>query len=181
MKISNLHKQLPIMGMSAGLANFKNVSMSTLMKIFRKALTEKIGENKEYTLEIVTKAANSVWEKIYKKTNLNSSSSVDFEFWIGGYAYNATRGEIWKIEIRNGKLLEPIQLCGESDPYKIIWGGQVQALQRLILGYDPRVKFVAGMENLTKEQHNQIRSLEAPLIHPLMPVKDAIDLADFLV
>lgn len=84
-------------------------------------------------------------------------------------------GEIWKIELRNGQWLSPTQLVRPETSHQIVWGGQVQAISRLLLGYDLQIaqSFDLAVGELSK--------FHTPLVHPSMPVQDAIDLADFLV
>ncbi|MCY4287231.1 MAG: hypothetical protein OXC63_01390 [Aestuariivita sp.] len=55
----------------------------------------------------------------------------------------------------------------------ITWGGQVQAINRLLLGYDSRLAPFVSPENRLMAQ--------TPLVDPFMPIQSAIELADFLV
>ena len=171
------------MAMSAGLASFNDLSVNSLMKQFRDVLTEKLREGQKYTLEKVTDFTNSAFRAIYAGIDKPPGFSANFKFWIGGYGSDMDHGEVWKIEIRNGQLSEPVQLASKLTPSRIMWGGQAQALERLVRGHDPRIELVSGTDDLAneKERFEQIRFLEAPLAHEFMPVRDAANLAAFLV
>jgi hypothetical protein len=66
------------------------------------------------------------------------------------------------------------------------WGGQGEAIARLILGIDPRsmgALVEAGVaEAVAQTFFEEARKrIETPVCHPTMPTIDAIRLADFLV
>jgi len=67
----------------------------------------------------------------------------------------------------------------------VLWGGQIQAISRLLLGHDPQLHNVLQSQIPNTDQLQQVRSellkLQTPLVNASMPVQDAINLADFLV
>jgi len=84
-----------------------------------------------------------------------------------------------------GQWHNPIQLVAPETNHRVLWGGQTQAIHRLILGYDPQLYQILESQQIDQNQINSIRAeiqkIQAPLIHPSMPVQDAINVADFLV
>ena len=185
LKVINLHRDLPIMAMTAGLGNFGSMSISNLTKEFRIQLMKKINK-KNYTIKEVVDSAQQYFQLKHKESRARPDPHHSFEFWIGGYGHENKHGEIWKINIHNGQILNPVQLVGPmSSQSGVQWGGQVRAIQRLILGYDQ------SLWSILKEQvsdENQLRSISlklqehhTPLVHHLMSVQDAIDLAYFLM
>ncbi len=60
-------------------------------------------------------------------------------------------------------------------PDQILWGGQGQAISRLLLGHDPQIP------QTFKLDPSQLLHFQTPLVHSTRPLQDAIDLANFLV
>lgn len=185
-KVFNLHRKLPIVAMSAGLANFGPMSVTNLAKDFRSELMD--GSDNfspdSYTLEDVSKRALSFFKNAYE----NYSQHVEgfsFGFWIGGYSGNKKQGEIWKIEMTDGKWHNPNQLVAPETDSRVLWGGQTNAIYRLVLGYDPQIYQILESQKLDDDQIENIQkellNIQTPLIHSSMPVQDAINVADFLV
>lgn len=175
LKVFNLHRELPIMAMTAGLGNFGSVSVSNLAKDLRLHLTRTLpAGTTQYTIQDVANIASQHFQTEYAKINPPPLNPPKFEFWIGGYSSNAMHGEIWKVEIVNGQPVLPYK-CHDPNfgEHIILWGGQIQAISRLVLGCDPQLsQFIPMQDRL---------NAETPLVNPFMPVQDAINLADFLV
>lgn len=175
LKVFNLHRELPIMAMCAGMGNFGSASVSYLAKDLRLKLTANLpGGTNNYTIKDIADFASQYFQAEYAKINPPPTNPSTFEFWIGGYSANAMHGEIWKLEIANGQPVLPYRL---HDPklgeHVLLWGGQTQAISRLVLGCDPQLAQFIPLPNLLKAQ--------TPLVAPFMPAQDAINLADFLV
>ena len=184
-KVFNLHKALPIMAMTAGLANFGPVSVSDLAKYLRQHLTN--GQSSldlaDYDIQQVANRANDFFFDAYS-TLINPAPTHphSFEFWVGGYGSKNHLGEIWKIAFIDGKKEEVVQVVEGNDDHRLLWGGNLSAISRLIFGIDPEIhskliKFGIPSDDLT----NIVQLAETPLVHSSMPVQDAINLADFLV
>ena len=174
LKVFNLHRDLPIVAMTAGLGNFGSMSISNLAKDLRIRLMEKLCQN-SYTIAEVANDAQLYFQDEYKRSHAIPVQYHSFEFWIGGYGHDNKHGEIWKIKIRNGQWLDPAQLVKPETSHHIVWGGQVQAISRLLLGYDLQIPQALNLDA------SQLSAFQTPLVNPSMPVQDAIDLADFLV
>jgi hypothetical protein len=77
----------------------------------------------------------------------------------------------------------------EKDQPGINWGGQGEALQRLVLGFSPGLfDLLAQVSKPTKQPQEiwqelgpLLTNLQAPLVFAPMPIQDAIDLGRFLV
>ena len=174
LKVFNLHRDFPIVGMFAGLAHFGPVSISYLAKDLRIILEENIIGN-TYDFKQVVDYAFKFFNDAYRKSQPKTSSTHSFEFWVGGYDFQIQNGEIWKFEMQQGKFNKPVQWVSPQVPDQILWGGQGQAISRLLLGYDPLLPQTFQMDP------SQLTHLHTPLVHSTMPLQDAIDLANFLV
>lgn len=187
-KVFNLHKALPICAMTAGIGNFGRASISTLSKDLRLLFTSG-GEGwqidpQNYTVEeIAQKARQFLFEEKFQTTDPRPMGS--FDFWIGGYSSGAGLGEIWKINISDGTCGDPI--CqAPQDQSTIQWGGQPEAINRLLLGYGqalPKALLEVGLEQdrLSDLMAHIASRSQANVLSDAMPTIDAIKLAEFLV
>lgn len=190
-KVFNLKKGLPICAMTCGMGNIGNESIGTIAKDLRRRLG---GEDPEwridplnYTIEeVAAKARKILFDERYLRLSPAPPAPHSLEFWVGGYGSDISAGhQIWKIFIENGTCPEPelhIEFAGTG----LLIGGQPTPVMRLVTGIDPfavQALHNAGME-LSNAQavHDTIRNqLESRLVMPTMPVRDAIELGDFLV
>ena len=183
-KVFNLHKQLPIVAMTAGMGNLGPASISTLAKDLRIQLSANgdtaLGDS--YTIEEVAGIARAFFESKYNELNPKPANPHTFEFWIGGYGSNNAHGEVWKLVITDGTALEIEELASKDEDHLVVWGGQQKAVSRLLLGMDPIAEQRLLELGVSQQDLNEIESILAtPLVDPSMPVQDAINLADFLV
>lgn len=186
-KMFNLYKGLPIAAMTAGIGNFGASSISTLTKDFRVLLSDPESEyyidKKSYDLsDIAQKARRYFFEERF--STLADKPSGGFLYWIGGYSSGADLSELWKIEIRDGECAEPI--CEASrEVSTITWGGQPEAISRLLMGYGSgldQALVSAGLnpDNLDDMLNHILSHTQVGLVNAAMPTRDAIDLAIFL-
>jgi hypothetical protein len=187
-KVFNLHKSLPVCAMTAGIGNFGRASISTLSKDLRRLLTNgdetwKIDVGNYSIEEIAQKARRFLFEEKFLSTDPVPQGA--FDFWIAGYSSGAELGEIWRIHIVDGVCGDPI--CeATQDQSTIKWGGQPEAINRLLLGYGQALPQALLDVGLQPEQldglmiHIGSRS-QANVLSDAMPTIDAIKLAEFLV
>lgn len=187
-KLFQLHKGLPIAGMTAGIGNFGMCSISTISKDLRAYLSQEGHElsiNPEsYTIEeVATNARKYLYEDRF--CSLEDKPSGTFQYWIGGYSAGEDLGEIWKIQIQDGDCPEPTCEAPKNVASMISWGGQTDAINRLLLGYGqslPDALLSAGLPetDLDACMRHVAQRTQAGLANPAMPTRDAIDLATFL-
>lgn len=187
-KVFNLHKRLPIAAMTAGMGNLGASSVSTISKDFRALLMNGDEayqlEPESYTIEeVAMKARQYLYEERFK--SLEQTPMGTFQYWIGGYSAHQDLGEIWKIQIEDGECRDPVCEAPREAPCMISWGGQVEAINRLLLGYGQGLPEALLSAGLPAEQLDSCMSFvgartQAGLANPAMPTRDAIDLALFL-
>ena len=175
-KVHNLHKEHPIVAMSAGAGNLGSASLSELVKYLRRELTQGKAKIKDgYTIEEVAKQTSLFLSQFV------SNESLDFM--VGGYGAGAAFGEVWKFAFDDGNLVGPTVVVSAGVPSYVFWAGSGgRALHRLVLGRDEAMPVrleQAGVEKKVIEAVEQ--DVYVPLIDPAMPVQDAINLATFLV
>lgn len=88
--------------------------------------------------------------------------------------------------IANGNCPEAQRLAGTDDHANVMWGGQPEALNRLLGGFSLKMLDVLVEQGMPQENLGPIMTAiraqtATPLVEAPMPVQDAIALADFLV
>ena len=185
LKVFNLHRDLPIVAMTAGLGHFGPASISNLAKDLRLYLAgDENGalDKTTYTIEEVANAARVFFTSKFNEIEPPPASPHMFEFWIGGYGANGARGEIWKLAIENGTPHPVMQLAKAEDDSQVVWGGQSRAISRLLIGFDDLLNNELVQKGWSDQDISDLRNkIYMPLVHSSMPVQDAINLADYLV
>jgi hypothetical protein len=179
--------------MTCGLGNIGAASITSLAKDLRLALmngtaTGHALDPVSYTIEEVAhKARQFLFEDHFLKLPSAERPSGDMSFYVGGYSANAEGPERWLVKINADTASSPAPIClGPRGQTGISWGGQPEAIHRLFLGvglghYDALAAAGLTADQVSAASQSMLASMQAPLMHPAMPVQDAIDLADFLV
>ncbi len=189
-KIANLYKGQPIGCVAYGSGSIGSASISTLLKDFRKALTN--CEVKDFDLDTyaVENVAKLLLDFLMTHVELLPANlpKPTLGLMIGGYSAGDSLGEGWLTGIEKGVRIEPKLLRAKGD-VGISWGGDGESTARLVLGFSPLLPQVLGaaiqpppaqtdLEQLVNHLRN---NLQAPLVFAPMPIQDAVDLAEWLV
>lgn len=195
-KVFNLVKGLPIGVITWGAGSIGNASIATIVKDLRQRLSgedDAHGDwqlNREnYSLEEVAQTFQKyIYEDLYEPAfeSLDADRRPALGFIVAGYSSHDGEAAEYQIDIgshgcTDPRPLRPAGAAGAS------WSGQPEALNRLLRGYATVLPTI--LKNELKLEDNDVRQLmqavdanvAAPLIHPAMPMQDAIDLAEFLV
>lgn len=186
-KIANLYKRHPIGCVAFGAGSIGSASISTLLKDFRKKITEDSTyfDVKNYAMEEVSRKLGEFLMIECKKLP-DSAPKPSLGIFLAGYSTGMSLGERWALNIQNGLAHEPVRLHNPED-VGINWGGEGgEAISRLILGYGARFPDVLRAAVRPPHAADQVIAalapqLQAPVIFAPMPIQDAIDLAEFLV
>lgn len=190
-KVFNLVKGLPVCAMFCGMGNIGPSSLSALSKDLRAELSKPPSagglDRTSYTIEqVAIKAKEFLFDRHYSVLPNPPTAPHSLEFFVGGYGAGAVMSEVWKFVVSNGSCDGPeLQMPGFDGAY-VIWSGQPEALNRLILGYSqflPTALLDAGIPPADLPRIvDTIRShTVTSLAEEAMPTGDAIALADFLV
>ena len=176
-KLFNLKKGHPIGCLTWGDGSINGVSISTLIKDFRKKLDEisdlKIKDVTEKFIEFLKEFIDEKYD------NMNVG------FLIAGYSDNNKNfPEMYMIEIKEEKITK--RNLPYDNNFSISWFGDIDFLSRFILGFDPEMEILLKNNDFDEKTVNEIinlikNNLSIPLGAFEMPIHDAIDLADFLV
>jgi hypothetical protein len=186
-KVYNLCKGKPVGSITWGSGSIGQASISTLMKDFRKEKQDILSKEDFHVEEISHELSKFVYEDnfkpAYKTWPKNSRPRIGFM--VSGYSAGDSFAEEWKFDIINGELKGPNKIRGKEQT-GITWNGEPEALYRLILGISNGLTSVlqdCGVDdNLIKEILDKAQDkLTIPFVMSPMPIKDAIDLAEFFV
>jgi hypothetical protein len=87
----------------------------------------------------------------------------------------------------DGTCADPLELCPQDQAPDVRFGGQSEALLRLLGGYDPQVpgifQNIAGLtdDQVTAAVAQIATTLGRPVVAAPMPIQDAVQLTSFLV
>jgi hypothetical protein len=192
-KIFNLVKGLPIGCITFGSGNIGNASIGTLIKDLRKKLAEAPEEmkfdRKNYAMSNVVDILAKFLGDECNKLDPALKAMINVGFLFGGYSKPGDLGESWSVEISKGVAQPPKKLREPNAP-GVSWGGQGEALQRMILGYSTGIFDILSQVSQSTQNSNEMTQklapllsarLQAPMVFAPMPIQDAIDLARFLV
>ncbi|MGK7871413.1 hypothetical protein [Falsiroseomonas sp. E2-1-a20] len=188
-KITNLCKGLPLGAMSTGAGGIGNESVETLLKDLRRrfagcdpAYADWRLDPASYTLEQVVGRLRTF---LFEEKAAPCLEPINLQLRLCGYSAGRSLAEVWEVSMTGQDCPPPRQIMEET-AFGVMWDGQYEALNRLILGlgFDigrALVKHGLPAEQAGRLQEELVGDLYATLSVPAMPIQDAIDLARFLV
>ena len=114
------------------------------------------------------------------------NESIDTRVRICGYSAGRPLAAVWEVLLDARASPPPLQVQAEHE-FGIRWDGEYEALSRLVFGLATGFEqAVAGSGGLPAGQAAQLRAAIGPDLFELlfieaMPIRDAVDLARFLV
>jgi len=132
----------------------------------------------------VRKAASIIHQRIDDVLKTHNSvvgnSQAGAEFYVVGFDNQSEIGEVYRCQVPGEIILER-----NTRDAGAVWTGQREVIDRLVLGYDPRlINFLgAGQdsEEIRKALLKQRAKLQLHFSFQTMPLRNAIALATFLV
>jgi hypothetical protein len=118
-----------------------------------------------------------VAEGLERHRQVTTASRAGVTFHVAGYSPGQEIGALYRCEVPGKITLER-----ETNDAGLVWNGQREIIDRLILGYDPRLfRFLKLPENKTASIRKQRQKLQLHISFQTMPLQDAVDLAVLLV
>lgn len=188
-KITNLYEGLPIGAMSTGAGGIGNESVETLLKDLRRRFTGLDSDHADWRLDPATYTLEEVARRLraflFEEKVLASAESTALQLRVCGYSAGRPLAEAWEVNITGRACPPPRCVMGENG-FGVLWDGQYEALNRLILGTGFEIGAALARHGVPADQvpalqANLVGDLYATLSVPAMPIQDAIDLARFLV
>lgn len=190
-KVFNLYKGLPIGVITWGAGSIGVSSIGTLIKDYRKILTD-IEESKinhdTYTIRDI---ANGFKDFVFDKYtdafhDWPPDSKPSVGFMVVGYSAGSDMAEEYMISIANGICGDPV-LTRDINDTGLTWNGEPEAITRLVFGISNALPQIIKDGNymdismLDKFMNDVRQKQQIPFVIPAMPIQDAIDFAEFMV
>jgi len=194
-KIFNLRKGFPIGAITWGAGSIGQASISTIIKDLRQRFTGddadhenwKLREDKYSVEDVANRLKEFVFDELYQKEYTNfPHQKPSLGFMVAGYSHKAPMADEFQIDIQNGQCIGPRRLRNQQE-VGLTWAGEPEALNRLIIGRSTVLPaLLQGQLGVQPAQMNQAMAniapqIQLPVLLPAMPLKDAIDLAEFMV
>ena len=188
-KITNLCEGLPLGAMSTGAGGIGNESVETLLKDLRRRFAGRDPAHRDwrldpagYTLEEVARRLRAF---LFEEKAAPRPDPTNLQLRLCGYSAGRPLAEVWEVSVTGRDCPPPRRIMDETG-FGVMWDGQYEALNRLVLGLgfevgDALVKHGVPRQQAGRLQEELVRDLYATLSVPAMPIQDAIDLARFLV
>ncbi len=196
-KVFNLRKGLPIGLITWGLGSISGASISTLAKDLRRRLAGDSPGHEEWKLDRDTYAIAQVAEQVKRfmyeeKYSVAQNSLPDggqlpsLGFIVAGYSAGSDHGEEYHLDLGPGGCSGPT-LLREPHETGASWGGQPEALERLVNGSSGLLPQILATDlgvdpaDIPAKMQLIRAKTSAPFVNSAMPLQDAIDLVEWMV
>lgn len=185
-KIFNLHKSLPIGAMTWGLGNVGTASISTVAKDIRRAFHEGVDKESYKIEDIATDVHQHLIKDRYDVQFPTGGVRPALGFLVAGYSDDDDSPRLFVIHADGSSDGTPVEVLG-GDEGGATWWGQPEAISRILNGFSLDTANavvnmgIADQANANRFVQELASQVAAQLVHPAMPIQDAIDLAEFLV
>jgi hypothetical protein len=184
-KIVNLVKGIPIGVMTCGSGGVGSASIDTLLKDLRVCLSpngEQALDANKYTMENVAMRVREFFSERAKAVDFKGALMLR----VCGYSSGRPLSEVWQVLLIGGQCDGPICIQKEDDMGPR-WNGEVDALDRLILGMASGLGQAVIKESILTEEELKAATpklyphIGETLIMHAAPIQDAIELARYMV
>ena len=188
-KIVNLREGLPIGAMVTGAGGIGNESIDTLLKDLRFRFNGKDKAYAHWTLDpehySMQDIASRVRQFLFEEKSKAHGATTWTKVRLCGYSALRPLAEVWEVSLNGESSPEPVCVQNEQE-FGLRWDGEYEALDRLVFGLGTRFNEFAAKHGLQPEQVLELREKLVPDLYELlfveaMPMKDAVDLARYLV
>lgn len=188
-KIINLCAGLPVGAMSTGSGGIGNESVETLLKDLRCRFAGRAAFHTDWTLDpdryTVEEVARRLRGFLFEEKAAVCREETSIQLRVCGYSAGRPLAEVWEVNMTQHACPPPRCIMDERG-FGVLWDGQYEALNRLILGAGFDIGNALVRHGIPSQQARELQSklvddLYATLSVPAMPIQDAIDLARFLV
>lgn len=113
----------------------------------------------------------------------NTPANDVMMFLVGGFDKDSAYGRVFQVVIP----ADPTPKEFNPDDFGITWGGQMEAVGRLMHGFDPQLESLINTQvHLNAAQMKNLRqkvlpALALPIPYQFLPLQDCVDLSIFLV
>ena len=187
-KLFNVVKGLPIGMLTYGLGGLAGRSIGSLAKDLRGRLGDSTQrdwylDRANYTIEEAAQRVKAFfYDELYVPNLAQARQKPSMGFLVAGYSAGADSAETWSVYVdETGACGGPRILISKDEPWGVWWEGQEEACFRIVRGFSLEIFQRLTAAGIPEEDADKLLDTVTPLIHPTMPIQDAIDLVHFLV
>lgn len=195
-KIVNLLKGSPIGIVSWGAGAIGNMGLELLLKDLRARFAGRDSSHTDWKLDpenyevsvVADRVRAFLFEEVYSSVYPRGVQGPALGCIVAGYSSGQLMADQFEVDILgDGSCPPPFRLTPREDSPSILWAGQPEAVQRLIHGYDAGLgdllakRFSLATDELDEVLRDFAMNLNRHLAVSAMPIRDAIELAEFLV
>jgi hypothetical protein len=136
-KIIHLCEGLPVGAMTTGSGGIGNESVETLLKDLRRRFTGLVPALADWRLDPETYTIEAVATRLrrflFEEKAAVCVAETNIQLRVCGYSSGRPPAEVWEVNITGQTCAPPRCIMGESS-FGVLWDGQYEALNRLVLG-----------------------------------------------
>jgi hypothetical protein len=194
-KIFNLARNFPLGAVTFGVGVLRGRSITSLAKDLRERLSGNdpnwfLIPNQYTVQQAAERLRRFFYEELYRPQFPKMPPAFPpgqyptMGFYVAGYSANESLAELWALNVdENGDCPEPQQTLTPSSGWGAIWGGQPEALNRLMRGWSTEVyQGLVASKVPPEDAAKFLAGLNVPkLAADGMPIQDAIDLVKYMI
>jgi hypothetical protein len=178
-RIFALSNEPPVGLLTWGIGNIGASSIPSLVGEFKKQHAGNLSET-DFSLEAKGNAFRQFLAAEYHEAFGKWNTKPEMGFLLCGFSPDSGLAELWRMEVVNGDFIGP-DLVRQPGTYGVDWFGAVEAVHRLVVGYSPSF-FDDVVKKMTEPFKEEASSMYVThLMHPAMPLSDAIKAAEYLI
>ncbi|MBP0495785.1 hypothetical protein [Roseomonas indoligenes] len=159
-KITNLYEGLPIGAMSTGAGGIGNESVETLLKDLRRRFAGLDPEHADWRLDPAAYTLEDVAHRLrtflFEERVQAGDEDTSLQLRVCGYSAGRPLAEVWEVNIVGRACPAPRCIMGEEG-FGVLWDGQYEALNRLILGTGFEIGAALARHGIPKGQASHCR------------------------
>ncbi len=163
-----------------GMASIGNRTAHSFLPEFEASLPAKAAAVEEYA-----NLLKDFYAARWKEAAPTDQGGPDMSFIVAGFDPGASYGRIFLLGIPSNP--QPKAYYSGETEFGVRWGGQLEIVNRIVLGFDPRLPALLtkylGVDQATLDQGfgRIAQDLEFAIPYGLLALQDCVDLAIFLI
>ncbi len=192
-KVFPLHDSLPVGLVTSGLNRIGAEGVATLCRDLKSMLSGRMRKDDgdwalnpdEYTLkDVFERVRRYLFEEHYLPQFDKLPKENRISFFIGGFGAKDRFPAISEIQFKGQHMTGPDVLQAQRSAH-VKFGGVAEATHRLMSGFAPQFPGILEKSGIEKEKITKIinsarGALFPPILHPHMPLKEAVEVVRFL-
>lgn len=185
-KLFNLPKGYPVGALTFGLGGLQSRSIGSLAKDLRARFLDTSSSSwhlprDSYTVEQIADGVRRFfYDELYEPQFAGQPDAPSMGFFVAGYSAGSSSAEVWRVSLSSGNC-DVEQTIGTDAGWDMTWEGVGESMFRLVRGWSSATHERLVQAGMPPEDAVKLLDAVQPLVHPTMPIQDAIDLVHYLM